>query len=107
MQEAWLRAADELGIRITVPYVISSGRGPAVYVAFIPDFGGPRGMVVWPVAGKDDRLVAAREAALYFSQLSASYSAFDRQLFIDTLTDWGWFGPDDDKPGWYTGEAWS
>jgi hypothetical protein len=44
----------------------------------------------------------------YFpSQLSDSYTHYDRQLFIDTLDDWQFFGPDAEKPVWYSGKSWS
>jgi hypothetical protein len=108
MHPAWLQAAAELEIRITAPYVIPSDLGPAEYVAFLPDFGGDRGMVVSP-ARQDDRVqrFAAREQGLYFSRLSDNYLTFNRDLFIDTLNDWGWYGPEEARPDWYTGQAWA
>jgi hypothetical protein len=32
---------------------------------------------------------------------------YNRQLFIDTLNDWGWFGEKGAEPPWYTGKPWS
>jgi hypothetical protein len=32
-----------------------------------------------------------------------AYSNYDRTAFVDTLNDWGWFGPEEQRPGWYTG----
>ncbi|HET9690017.1 MAG TPA: hypothetical protein VFP61_02615 [Acidimicrobiales bacterium] len=110
MERAWLQAAAQLRIRVTVPYVIPSNLGPARFAAYLPDFGGSKGMVVGPIRQDSDQgdtgRLAAGEAGFYFSQLADQYRSFDRELFIDTLNDWGWFGRDDAKPDWYTGEPW-
>jgi hypothetical protein len=34
------------------------------------------------------------------------YGEFERDHFIDTLNDWGWFGSGD-PPGWYSGAPWT
>jgi hypothetical protein len=110
MERAWLDAAAQLGIRITVPYVLPSELGPARFIAYLPDFGGRWGMVIGPILrGSDEgqiRRLAVSEAGVYFSQLAEMYRSFDLELFIDTVNDWGWFGPDDARPDWYTGEPW-
>lgn len=51
------------------------------------------------------RLYAKARGAIC-SVLSASYLTYDRDLFVGTLDDWGWFG-DGPPPHWYTGAAWS
>jgi hypothetical protein len=33
-----------------------------------------------------------------------SYARYDRDLFLATLNDWGWFGDPADAPEWYTGK---
>jgi len=35
------------------------------------------------------------------------YSKYQRQDFIAMLNDWGWFGFEDKRPEWYSGECWS
>ena len=35
-----------------------------------------------------------------------SYGQFDRELFVATLNDWGWFG-DGQPPDWYEGTPWT
>jgi hypothetical protein len=108
MGNAWLEAAGELGIRVTAPHAISTSFGRATYVALLPDFGGKLGTVIVPIAGEHGvEQLAAKEQGVHFSQLAESYCSFDRDLFVATLNDWGWFGPEDAKPDWYTGEAWS
>jgi hypothetical protein len=39
--------------------------------------------------------------------VSETYGEFDRQLFEQTLNDWGWYGADEARPPWYTGAAWT
>jgi hypothetical protein len=29
------------------------------------------------------------------------YEAYNRALFVETLNDWGWFGPTGMAPDWY------
>jgi hypothetical protein len=41
------------------------------------------------------------------SDLSANYRQYDRDLFVDTLNDWQWFGQKGEQLSWYTGKKWS
>lgn len=37
----------------------------------------------------------------------ASYGSDPKKnLLRDTLDDWGWFGPLENRPAWYTGTPW-
>jgi phosphoglycolate phosphatase-like HAD superfamily hydrolase len=103
---AWLAAAKDLGIRVTAPFTIDVDSGePRIYEALVQDFGGPNGTVVGVVG---DSLHDCRQAkGFYCSNLAPSYRNYQRQHFIDTLNDWGWFGPPERRPAWYTGKSWS
>ncbi|MHB8692484.1 MAG: hypothetical protein ACYDHH_14690 [Solirubrobacteraceae bacterium] len=48
----------------------------------------------------------AEQHGMGFSALGTSYLGCDRDLFIDTLNDWGRCGKED-PPSWYTGAAWT
>ena len=103
---SWIAAGAELGIRVIAPFQIPSSDGNGRWFeAFIPDFGGPNGTV----AGNSmDKLQDVRKQCGYYSSnLHDSYRKFDRQFFIDTLNDWGWFGEPGKQPSWYTGKRWS
>ena len=106
ISRAWLEAAKDLEIRVTVPFAVQASDGdPIIYEAHILDFGGPKGTVVGVL---DDRLDDCRATqGYYYSNLSFSYREYGRQHFIDTLNDWGWFGPWELRPAWYTGKCWS
>jgi hypothetical protein len=42
----------------------------------------------------------------YFSAVNyESYSKYNRELFIETLIDWGYFGDNNKKPKWYIGQV--
>ncbi len=49
----------------------------------------------------------AEEFGYYCSAIDPeSYSTYDRETFIDTLNDWGYFGEISNTPKWYSGQAW-
>jgi hypothetical protein len=50
---------------------------------------------------------SAEVAGLYLSRVSDDYAVFDADLSKATLDDWGWFGPPERCPAWYTGTAWT
>jgi hypothetical protein len=106
ISQAWLEAAKDLGIRVTAPFMMHLAHDKLlIYEAHVQDFGGPKGTVVGMV---DDRLGDSRTAGGYYcSNLAPSYRSYKRQHFIDTLNDWGWFGPMELRPDWYTGKPWS
>jgi hypothetical protein len=105
--QAWLMAADELGIKVTAPFtlLVSSGRAET-FEALVHDFGGPKGTVTGRVSVRDSR--ESRIALGYYaSNLSESYRHYERSLFVATLDDWKWFGRENECPSWYTGRNWS
>jgi hypothetical protein len=49
----------------------------------------------------------AQRSGYYYSLLAHTYDRFDRDLFIETLNDWGWKGDKADRPEWCTDEPWT
>lgn len=95
MCNAWREAADRLEIRVIAPYELKLPDGDVLEVeAFLPDFGGPRGIVA---VSMEDEVRGRRAAAadLYVSLLGLDYRQFDEALFRETLEDWGRFGAAD------------
>jgi len=104
ISQAWLQAAKDLGIRVAAPFTVQSGES-ITYEAHVMDFGGPKGTVVGVL---DDKLDDCRATqGFYTSNLAPSYYRCERQHFIATLNDWGWYGPERLRPVWYTGKSWS
>src|SRR4051794_24203988 len=106
ISRAWLEAARDLGIRVIAPFKVQATDNEMVtYEAHVLDFGGPNGTVIGVLADKLHDCRANR--GYYCTTLADSSRRYDRQYFIDTLNDWGWFGPLELQPSWYTGKAWS
>ena len=105
---AWRRAAEDLGIRVDIPFTLTTNRGEDIsYEAHVLDFGGPNGTVFGRV-GDDSRFREHRKDAGYFaSDLAPTYGTYNRDLFIATLDDWKWFGANGQEPAWYSGRNWS
>ena len=111
VSRAWLDAAEDLGITVVAPYEladITSGITAAA-VAWIANFGSAAGIVVAPRQARQDQVrVLAHARGPYCSFINEeSYARYDRDLFLATLNDWGWFGDPADAPEWYTGKPWT
>ena len=104
MAQAWLDARDDLGIRVIHPFrfTASSGQVVETHGVYLPDFGSPSGTVLlcrWDPEGLDELL----DATDYFSSgLSPGfYEPYRRDKYVQTLSDWGWYGPLSESPDWY------
>ena len=107
---AWHTAADDLGLEIVAPYILKSHGREFTFVALIRKFGSNNGTLLCLPAQWDDEGFAevAEAAGFYCSGLyPESYSQYERQRFIDTLNDWGWFDKESNIPEWYTGKSWT
>jgi len=94
---AWRRAADDLGIEVVTPYWLDDG---FEFVALVRNFGSPNGMLV--LASWDERHAAAAEQRGFGCSCMDSplYETYDRQLFVEALTDWTWTGDPARRPDW-------
>jgi len=101
---AWQEAAEDLNIRVVAPFELISADGAlALFEAFVPDFGSPAGAIVMTEKSRNDAVVKE----LWASTLFETYQTYNRQHFIETLDDWGWFGDKTKVPAWYTGTPWT
>src|SRR5215831_2949953 len=99
VREAWSKAALDLRIRTQEPNPLEGVDDDPARVLFLPDFGSKRGAVVFaqdfearPLESVDTKTLQA--AGYFFSILSLQvYSHYRREHFIETLVDWGYFGP--------------
>lgn len=96
----------ELGVRVHAPHVVDVEGAEHAFAAFLPDFGGKRGMVI--IFRNDPRggelIDEARRQGLWHSVLyeNATISLDDVK---EAIRDWGYFGPPELRPAWYTGQA--
>jgi hypothetical protein len=99
----WRRAALEFGISATIPYVMETPSGNVECTAYLPDFGGPNGMVVFArfevltTAEPKQFWKIAEARGLYASHMRVS-PEYNRDQFVDALNDWGYFGNTDRAP---------
>ena len=103
---AWRDAASDLGIRFTSPFRVHHGGNVFDCLGFVHQFGRRAGTVISVMNEPSSLTRYPLDDDYYFSELSDSYSHYDRQRFVDTLDDWQFFGPDSEKPDWYTGKSW-
>lgn len=103
---AFLAAGRDLGLDVVAPFeLIVYGRVHR-FLAFLPHFGGPRGMMV--AAGPPDGALyeATQRAGHYVSFINADmYSTYEQRHFIDTLSDWGYYGPEENRPSWLNADG--
>jgi hypothetical protein len=95
MQAAWREAAAQLGIEVVAPFEVAGVSFPA----YLPDFGGPQGMVITGLTSSaEGEAAAASEAGVYLSRVSDGYAEFDCGQFQAALDDWGWYGAGREAP---------
>jgi hypothetical protein len=97
---AWREAGTDLGIKVVAPFSLTTSGGDSVlYEAYLADFGSSKGTIGGSLARDDGNM---RKLQGYSSSdLSDRYRKYDRDLFIDTLKDWQWFGEEGKEPPWY------
>ncbi len=104
--QAWQFAQRELQIRVTAPFNFSVAETTHDCIAFLPDFGGPAGMVIDAISPSTFRpppavLAAAEKAGYYWSLINvATYRRFEAETFKEALRDWGYTGPAPLQPEW-------
>ena len=104
---SWQLAGRLLGLVVVAPFSFSGSSNTHVCTAYLPHFGGRNGIVILetvPPSFDVDEVVANDAAGLGFRWSFINrdrYRAFDRDVFVSTLTEWGFFGPPDKRPEWW------
>jgi hypothetical protein len=97
---AWRQASIDLGVRVEAPFRRQADDGTVIEgEVYLPDFAthdGGYGLWRENVAA----FHAVRAQGAWASLLYDGYLAYDRQRFIETLSDWGWHGAEDRSPAW-------
>jgi hypothetical protein len=104
MAVAWRAAAVDLGVRFQSPFGIPF-RGQTYWCAgLMPGFGCPAGTVIVGPESAAGTLQAAEAAGYYTSVLTPHhYETYERERFMETLNDWGWYVRPADAPFWFAG----
>ncbi len=105
--EAFLAAGRDLKIEVIAPFDLIVDGKSHQYLAYLPHFGGPKGMVVAAIVADGGLHAAANRAGLYSSSVNSEvYDKYEREHFIDTLNDWGFYGPGEKRPPWLKPSSW-
>ena len=100
MITAWEEAAQDLGLEIITCFKANNRE----YLVYIKHFGSKEGTVIMDLNDPNE-LNQGEVPGFFGSKLNPEvYNKYDRDVFIDTLEDWGWFGPIEERPDWYTGK---
>ena len=107
--DAWQRAASDLGIQVSAPYVVTTPDGvPVEAIGLVHQFGGAIATLLSVLGEPSSRMTMPEMDGYYRSELEPnSYSEYRRQHFVDALNDWGYVGSERDRPAWYSGRSWS
>jgi len=96
---AWKLASVDLGFRFVAPFVTVDRAGnKLVFDGYLPDFGGPEGMVIVSFA----RRIKFGAIERPMSVLGKQSRKYIRKHTIEELRGWGWFGSAD-PPTWLSG----
>lgn len=105
--QAWREAASSLSVRVEAPYIIKAANGEAIEcVAYLPDFGGPKGMVIGIIAPPEFQTnsalkLAAESLELFYSFINRDvYRKYQEEIFKEALRDWGYQGSESLRPFW-------
>jgi hypothetical protein len=98
-QQWWARQAEDLGLRVQVPFQIAVGQRMVEVPVLLEDFGAQRGMLLvteWStIAAIEDQLVAL---GFGYSCLSEPSEMENREGLAGMLSDWGWYGAGQPSP---------
>jgi len=104
--DAWQAASRDLGIHVTAPAPRQiAGHSDLVVPALVQYFGRNLGAVVLVLGQPSEVLAPTLRQDYFVSIVAAHYRHYQRDLFMETLNDWGYFGPRELLPPWYTGAA--
>jgi hypothetical protein len=102
--DQWRAAAAKLGVVAVVPFDLELPLGQvARFACLLPQFGGPRGMLLTPTY-EHAAFQAATDAGYGVSVLDPDTSGVDSSDLADyiaCLKDWEWRGGLSSVPDWY------
>lgn len=109
--KSWLEVCNRLCVNIVAPYILEVNGESISYLAYLPDFGGPSGILICPMnlpeVRPDERLrQMARSKGFYVSSMNVSPYAngnVEEEVFKKILEDWGYYGLREKRPVWYGG----
>jgi hypothetical protein len=106
----FVQAADALGFSFEPAFTVAMKDGSVIQsLGLVRHFGSKLGTLIFSESQcPSTRQFEELQGMGYFcSGLFEWYNEFDEELFKDTLNDWGFFGDEQERPGWYSGAPWT
>jgi len=93
------QAASDLGLEVQAPFQLEHDGDITPFVAYFPNFGGPKGLLVtlatqW--SALDD--IAAKAGFASVGLYPEQFSTYSRDQWVRIIKEWGWHGPEDERP---------
>jgi hypothetical protein len=106
--QAWQQAAIDLGFQFTSPVTVTTPDGGCFEaLGLVHQFGRRIGTLISILGEPPQQSRHLSDDSYVMSSLGTRYCNYERQLFVDTLNDWQFFGSATDRPRWYSGKTWS
>jgi hypothetical protein len=103
---AWREAAAELGLEFTSPFVLALPDGSQQeHIGLVHHFGRRVGTLISVMDEPSQHFRHPAGEDYFWSILGPLYRHYIRDDFIETLNDWGYFGPVKSCPDWYAPAA--
>ncbi|MDT3740776.1 MAG: hypothetical protein RO257_14900 [Candidatus Kapabacteria bacterium] len=96
VEENWYIAAKEFNFKIITPFKFNFKNKEKTIFALLPNFGSEKGMIIDliypPEFSTDIEIVEwANENSYFYSFINIeSYLNYDKEVFNETLNDWGY-----------------
>ena len=105
---AWKVAAADLGFQFTSPFVVTLPDGSRhEHLGLVHRFGRRIGALISVLYEPSEKIPRPSGNDYFCSVLGPGYARYERRSFIDTLDDWQFFGPESERPPWYSGKSWT
>ena len=100
-QRAWLRAAEDLQFQWVPQFVrmTPDARGLS-YLGLAKHFGAPGGAMVRIMQLGEFPGLTAWDENYVVAKIGDQFADYDRRLWQETLSKWGWEGPAEKRPDW-------
>jgi hypothetical protein len=103
---AWKEAAADLGFSFTSPYVITfPDSSRQEHLGLVHHFGCQIGTLISVLHEPSESFRRQTGDDYFWSILGPGYGCYNRDDIIETLDDWGYFGPVASRPVWYAPAA--
>ncbi|WP_113652194.1 hypothetical protein [Pedobacter namyangjuensis] len=105
--QAWKEASKDLEIQIETPFLLKIDNKEIKYDLLIKSFGSKFGTLIITTDDMSD-FDKGEKFGFYCSALNPfHYNKYDKENYIETLTDWGYYGQPESKPKWYEGRIYN